>query len=113
MSQKGVDSWKLWELEELTAKRDIENWSVESFDEGASLRSHLKDEKDMVDRPDHYTYGGIECIDAMKAMMSREEYIGYLRGAAFKYLWRYPYKGKPKEDLRKAGWYLERLQREF
>lgn len=100
--QKGVNNWKEWELEEFTAERDIEDWSVESHDE-----------KDMVDRPAHYTYGGIECIDAMKAMMSREEYRGYLRGAAFKYLWRYPYKGKPSEDLRKAMWYLHRLQGTF
>lgn len=98
MSQIGVDSWEKWELENLS--------------EGVSLRSPLQ-EQDMVNKPSHYTYGGIECIDAMKAMMSKEEYIGYLRGAAFKYLWRYPYKGKPKEDLRKAMWYLDRLQREF
>jgi hypothetical protein len=110
MSQIGVNNWKLWELEDLEDGNVNPDWvDLEKED---SLRSPL-DGKDMVNNPQHYTYGGIECIDAMKAMMSREEYIGYLRGAAFKYLWRYPYKGKPKEDLRKAMWYLDKLQREF
>jgi hypothetical protein len=26
-----------------------------------------------------------------------------------KYLWRFDYKGKQVEDLKKAGWYLQRL----
>jgi hypothetical protein len=26
-----------------------------------------------------------------------------------KYLWRYEYKGKPTEDLKKAQWYLDLL----
>jgi hypothetical protein len=30
-----------------------------------------------------------------------------------KYVWRYDYKGKPVEDLRKARWYLERLIEEL
>jgi hypothetical protein len=29
-----------------------------------------------------------------------------------KYLWRYDYKGKPVEDLKKAQWYLARLTEE-
>jgi len=109
MSQIGVDNWKLKELEKL---EENVNPDWVDLEDGARSRSPLQG-KDMVNNPQHYTYGGIECIDAMKAMMSREEYLGYLRGAAFKYLWRYPYKGKPKEDLRKAMWYLDKLQREF
>ena len=37
------------------------------------------------------------------------EFMGYLEGNAKKYMHRYRYKGKPVEDLRKAGWYLDRL----
>ena len=33
----------------------------------------------------------------------------HLQATALKYLWRYRYKGKPLEDLKKARWYLDRL----
>jgi hypothetical protein len=41
--------------------------------------------------------------------MSNEEFCGYLKGNVLKYVWRYRYKGKPVEDLKKARWYLDRL----
>jgi len=62
-----------------------------------------------VTRPKHYNTGDIECIMAISASMSQEEFAGYLKGNVLKYLWRYKYKGKPVEDLRKAMWYLEKL----
>ena len=64
---------------------------------------------DTVNRPEHYNSGGMECIDAIRGMLTHDEYIGYLRGNALKYNWRCRYKGKPIEDLRKARWYEERL----
>jgi hypothetical protein len=64
---------------------------------------------DMVNSPSHYKTGKIECIEAMEAMLTDEEFIGYLRGNAFKYLWRFRSKGKAYEDLQKAQWYLNRL----
>lgn len=64
---------------------------------------------DVVNSPEHYNQGGIEAIEAIKASMTREEFKGYLKGNAQKYLWRYRHKGKPVEDLRKAKWYLDRL----
>lgn len=63
----------------------------------------------MVDHPAHYNNGHIECIEAIEAMLTSDEYIGYLRGNSLKYLWRFRYKNKPIEDLRKARWYEERL----
>lgn len=59
--------------------------------------------------PAHYKYGDIECIEAMEASMSTIEYQGYLKGCAFKYLWRFRYKGSPIEDLNKAIWYTQKL----
>ena len=64
---------------------------------------------DTVHKPEHYNNGGMECIDAIRGMLTHDEYIGYLRGNALKYQWRFRYKGKPVEDLRKASWYEERL----
>lgn len=64
--------------------------------------------EDNVNHPAHYTQGGIECIDALKASMSRDEYRGFLKGNTMKYLWRYRMKGGV-EDLKKARWYLDKL----
>jgi hypothetical protein len=64
---------------------------------------------DVVNHPSHYTDGGgIECIEAIEAQLTPEEYQGYLRGNCVKYLWRWRHKGG-KTDLLKAQWYLDRL----
>ena len=66
--------------------------------------------KDNVNSPVHYNSGKVECIEAIEAMLTPDEYIGYLRGNSFKYRWRFRYKGKPVEDLQKADWYEARLE---
>ena len=63
---------------------------------------------DMVNNPAHYNQGGIECIDAIEASMSKEAFAGHCKACALKYLWRYKDKGGV-ESLEKAKWYLERL----
>ncbi len=63
----------------------------------------------MVDHPPHYNNGKVECIEAIEAMLTPDEFVGYLRGNSLKYRWRFRYKKKPIEDLRKARWYEERL----
>ena len=67
------------------------------------------EDSDPVNRPSHYTAGGIECIDAIKASMSTEAFLGFLKGNAQKYMWRYEKKVAPVEDLKKAQWYLSKL----
>jgi len=67
--------------------------------------------KDKVNNPPHYNTHGIECIQAIQASMSKEEFKGYLKGNVLKYIWRYTYKGKPLEDLKKAEWYLKKLMK--
>jgi hypothetical protein len=64
---------------------------------------------DPVNNPSHYNRKGVEAIDAIEASMSKEEFQGYLKGNVMKYIWRYRYKAKPLEDLKKAEWYLKRL----
>jgi hypothetical protein len=68
-----------------------------------------KEAEDMVTAPRHYNTGNIECIDAIEESMSSIAFKGYLKGNCMKYLWRYDYKGKQVEDLKKAGWYLQKL----
>ena len=60
---------------------------------------------DKVNHPSHYTQGGIECIDAIRASMAPREFQGYCKGNVIKYIWRYAFKGGV-EDLKKARVYL-------
>ena len=60
---------------------------------------------DMVNRPSHYNYGDIECIDAIQAMLGEEGFRAYCKGNALKYTWRAGLKFDAEEDLKKAVWY--------
>ena len=83
--------------------------------------SHLKDEEvkmdenvpDMVNHPKHYTQGGIECIDALKAATVGKRGIEAVCVAnVIKYCWRYEEKNGI-EDVRKAKFYIELLLKEL
>ena len=68
---------------------------------------------DMVNHPQHYTQGGIECIDALKAATVGKRGIEAVCVAnVIKYLWRYEEKNGI-EDIRKAKFYVERLLKEL
>lgn len=69
----------------------------------------MKKLQDNVNNPLHYNKKGVECITAIEASMSVEQYRGALKANVIKYIWRKDYKGKALEDLKKAQWYLERL----
>ena len=74
------------------------------------LESYIfEEDEDVVNNPNHYNNGSVECIEGIQASMSTEAFAGYLKGNCMKYLWRYDYKGKPVEDLQKAQWYLAKL----
>jgi len=63
---------------------------------------------DPVNHPPHYKQGDIECIDAIQSALTPEEFRGYCKGNALKYIWRERHKGQD-ESLKKAIWYLERI----
>ncbi len=65
-------------------------------------------QEDLVNHPSHYADSSIECIDAIEAQLTAEEFQGYLRGNCVKYLWRWRNKGG-LQDLKKTKWYLDRL----
>ena len=68
---------------------------------------------DMVNHPVHYTQGGIECIDALKAAtISKTGIEAVCTANAIKYLWRYEEKNGI-EYVKKARWYIDRLIREL
>jgi len=65
---------------------------------------------DEVNHPGHY--GGAdnpyETIKVLEAWLTPEEYVGFLKGNALKYLSRHRQKGGLK-DLKKAQWYQNAL----
>ena len=66
------------------------------------------DPVDPVNDPPHYTQGEIQCIDAIREALTKEEFRGYCKGNVLKYVWRERLKGGG-ESLAKAKWYLDRL----
>lgn len=68
---------------------------------------------DLVNSPHHYTFGGIEAIDYMKAKSTPEEFAGYLRLSALKYLSRAGHKDETVQEYKKAAWFLNRLIKEM
>jgi hypothetical protein len=64
---------------------------------------------DNVNHPKHYLVGGLEAIDIIASRLTKEEFIGYLKGSKLKYDLRYPFKGRPEEDLAKSEWYKNKL----
>lgn len=59
---------------------------------------------DTIFNPKHYMQGSHECIDEIKAMLSPEEFKGFLKGNVIKYRYRANLKNG-KEDLAKADNY--------
>ena len=62
--------------------------------------------EDKVNHPSHYTFGKYEVIDIIKDQLSEDQFVGYCLGNAIKYISRCQHKGKMKEDIKKAIWYL-------
>ncbi len=65
---------------------------------------------DNVNHPPHYKKGSIECIDAIESALTFEQFIGYCKAAAIKYIWRADHKDANIQDLDKAIWYLTRAR---
>lgn len=99
----------LQELKDMVVMKESLNDKVASAEEFRQGLADLPEFKhDVVNHPSHYTSGDIECIDAIKASMSKEAFAGFLKGNIIKYMWRYEHKNGI-EDLKKAQWYQNKL----
>lgn len=106
-----------WSNDKLTIAYDHVCKNSEARLDGSNLKNEdvkIDDNShDMVNHPQHYTQGGIECIDALKAATVGKRGIEAVCVAnVIKYLWRYEEKNGV-EDVRKAKWYIERLLKEL
>ena len=68
---------------------------------------------DNVNHPTHYTSGKYECIEVMKDILTEEQMKGFCLGNALKYLWRAGKKGDFIEDVNKAQWYLDYIEKMY
>lgn len=68
----------------------------------------MQKERDVVNKPNHYTYGDIEVIDYIEQVTKNyKPELAFAIGNAIKYISRANHKNG-KEDLDKARWYLNR-----
>lgn len=74
-----------------------------------SIYNSIDTETDNVNSPSHYKQFSREVIDTMQGVSTTEEFKGYLKLNAIKYLSRYQGKNGA-EDLAKAGWYINKLK---
>ena len=95
---KSAKDWTGW-VDKYCGSKSINSATAQDWD---AVRP------DMVNSPPHYTDGGIECIDYIRAKLSSEEYRGYLQGNLLKYASRIGKKGS--DDAGKAAWYAHRLE---
>ena len=66
----------------------------------AEFMAKLEDKTtaDMVNHPPHYNKTNRECIDIIEDSLTKEEFMGYLKGTIIKYTYRYPDKKKLLEN---------------
>ncbi len=85
----------------------------ESFEKNAELLSN--EVIDMVNSPPHYKLNGlgIESVDVIRAVLTVEEFRGWCKGNAIKYLMRLGKKDKEIQDARKSIKFLEWLVKEL
>lgn len=67
---------------------------------------------DNVNKPSHYAFSEIECIDYLKAIVPLRSFIDHCRMSAIAYITRSPHKGSEVEDIDKAISYLQRARNE-
>lgn len=73
----------------------------------------MNKQKSIIDKS-HYKINGVDLIQSMKqGLVSREEYVGFLKGNIMKYVVRCEYKNDVFSDLDKAMDYLNRLYEFF
>ena len=86
----------------------IEDWK-EKFN-GMSDSDFQSDRmEEIVNNPRHYTVGGYEAIDVIEAKLTPDEYRGWCKGNALKYLMRANYKGHHDQDCEKAQFFIKEL----
>lgn len=73
-------------------------------------KNDKKENGDMVNHPDHYNNGGMECINEIRLVFGDEFAACFCLGNVWKYRYRAPYKENAEQDLKKANWYMNKYK---
>ena len=65
-------------------------------------------EKELINHPQHYAHGDIECIDAMIAAKGIEKVMAFCELSVFKYNWRLGHKDDGVQEMSKMRWYVDK-----
>ena len=99
----------------ISSDEDIKNYYIKDRfkkmdnDKFTITQSTNEEKPDMVNHPKHYTSGtlGIEVINTMEMCSTEDEFMGYLRCNALKYISRFESKNG-LEDVKKCAWYVKK-----
>jgi len=113
--QEPLDVEEESSIQEVVAevKEDVAKAAAESADR-ITIRQIIEEYEipepvpDNIEKPAHYTAGGIETINYIKVKLTPEQFEGFCIGSVIKYVSRYRFKGG-LEDLKKAAWYLNKI----
>ena len=78
--------------------------------EDGSIMLQSTDKEDQINKPPHYNYGSIETIDYIVDVLDEGGALDYCQGNVIKYTGTRMFtKGDPKENIKKAIWYLNKM----
>jgi hypothetical protein len=81
---------------------------VTEKEENTTLQS--TEQRDLINKPPHYNYGSIETIDYIVDVLDEGGALDYCQGNVIKYTGTRMFtKGDPKENIKKAIWYLNKM----
>ena len=86
-----------------TSLADLHEKDLRGLPNTEDLKALATREANLVDHPSHYNTGKYEVIDVIE-----DWELDFHCGNAIKYIARHNHKGKQKEDIEKAIWYLQR-----
>ena len=76
---------------------------------GLYFKAIIMDEKkEMVNHPQHYNAGSMECIDGLVGAFGKEEVAIFCKINAMKYIWRLGHKDDETQEIGKIKWYLDK-----
>lgn len=75
------------------------------------INEEFDEPKEMVDHPSHYNQGKREVIEEMRILFGDDAVESFCRLNAYKYMRRAEFKGNKKEDLDKAEWYMDYIEK--
>lgn len=97
-------------------------WDADGYDECYNIiQAHLdkmednvmpidnSTTEDIVNHPNHYTNGGMECIDEMIMVFGKQTVMHFCLCNAWKYRYRAVFKNG-EEDIKKSHWYMAKYK---